>query len=245
MSVTSRPDGEILKILLDNAARRNALGFATLDGILDGIRRAESGGMRAIVLSALGPVFSAGADFDDLEGTSADIAYDNALARVTAAIRGSAVPVVAAVHGPCLGAGVDLVLSADLIVAGRSARFEVPATRLGILYNPASLAILHGRVPAAVLRRLMLGVSVSAEEAHSTGLVAAVVDDSDTVAHATSLARHIAGGSPEAVAATKQLLTSLDAGERDLDRWQLLRTQLLDAEGRRRIIADRRRAPRT
>lgn len=245
MSVTSRPDREIFEIVLDNPERRNALGFATLDAILEGIRHAETSAARAIVVSAVGPVFSAGADFDDLHGTSADIAYDDALATVTAALRASVLPVVAAVHGPCLGAGVDLALSADLIVVGRAARFEVPATRLGILYNPSALAILHGRVPGALLRRLMFGIPVSAEEAYAAGLAAALVDEPDTAAHAMSLARHVAGGLPAAITATKQLLTSLDSGDHDLDRWQLLRAQLLDAEERRRIITARQRSPRT
>lgn len=162
--------------MLDDAARRNALGFDTLASIAQAVRQAEQVQAGAIVISATGPVFSAGADFNDLTGTSADIDFDTAVARATAALRQTHIPVIAAVHGPCLGVAVDLVLSADVVIASTAARFEVPAVRLGILYNPEALAVMRGRLNGAMMRQLMLGISVSATDAAMGGMVARVVD---------------------------------------------------------------------
>lgn len=244
MTVVDRSNGAVHEIHIDAAARRNPLGLAVIDGILSGLHRAEETGARSVLLSSEGPTFSAGADFDDLTGTSVDVGYDDVLAQLTTAIRESDLPVIVAVQGPCFGAAVDLVMSADLVVAGRSARFEIPATRLGLLYNPASVARMHERLPRGAVRRLMLGVPLAVEDALALGLVAAIVDDTtvDTVVdHARRIAERVAEGSPDAVSATKRLLASLDSGTFDPDDWQSIRLRLLDSEERFRAIAARRR----
>ena len=106
----------IAAIVLDDAARRNALGFDTLASIAQAVRQAEQAQAGAIVISATGPVFSAGADFNDLTGTSADIDFDTAVARATSALRRTHIPVIAAVHGPCLGAARSIRSEHDAVV---------------------------------------------------------------------------------------------------------------------------------
>jgi enoyl-CoA hydratase len=240
MSVTHRlsTDG-VAEVRLTNPERRNALGFATLDAIVDAIDSAQAAGARAIVFAADGPVFSAGADFADLTGTSDDVRFDDAVSAAVSAICRSHVPVIASVQGPCFGAAVDLVLAVDIVVAVRGATFQIPAARLGLLYNPAAIARLHGRVPSAMLRRLLLGVSVDADAAVAGGLIAASVAEGELATATADIATQIAAGHPDAVEATKALLDALDTATVDLDHWQARRLRLLDSDERHTAIAQR------
>ena len=241
MSVDLSITDGVAAIVLNDPPRRNALDRRTLRTLAELVGAAERAGAGVIVLSAEGPVFSAGADFNELTGTSADADYDAAVAATTATLRRSPIPVIAAVHGACLGAAVDLVVSTDVVIAARAARFEVPAVRIGILYNPASLSIIRGRLTSALMRQLMLGVSVSATDATAGGLVARVVDTDDLAEVTGHIARQIAGANRQAVAATKELLGALDTGTVDLDAWTPRRLRLLDSPERQHPMADRRR----
>lgn len=234
----------IAEIRLAAPERRNALGFEVLARLAVTIAEAERDGAAAVLLCSAGPVFSAGADFNDLTGTAADLQFDEAVSRVTATMRGSRLPVVVAVQGPCLGAAVDLALAGDVVIAARSARFVVPATRLGILYNPTAIEALHRQFPAPILRQLLLGVPIEAEQAVRGGLIARVVADDDLLPAARAMAEQIAGGQVDAVAATKGLLAALDAGAVDPDLWAERRRRLLDSEARREAVA-RARAPKS
>ncbi len=241
MSVDLSITDGVAAIVLNDPPRRNALDRRTLTTLAEHVAAAERAGAGVIVLSAEGPVFSAGADFNELTGTSADADYDAAVAATTATLRRSPIPVIAAVHGACLGAAVDLVVSTDVVIAARAARFEVPAVRIGILYNPAALSIIRGRLTSALMRQLMLGVSVSATDATAGGLVARVVDTDDLAEVTGHVARQIAAANRQAVAATKELLGELDAGTMDLDAWAPRRMRLLDSPERQHPMADRRR----
>lgn len=231
----------IASILLDAPARRNALGFETLASIVKAVRSAELTHAHVIVISATGPVFSAGADFNDLTGTSADIEYDAAVWSATSALRRTHVPVIAAVHGPCLGAAVDLVVSADVVMATTAARFEVPAVRLGILYNPEALAVMRSRLTGAMMRQLMLGISVTAADAATGGMVARVVEPDQLSDVLGQAARQLCNSQRGALGATKELLNQLDAGPVHLDQWTPLRRLLLDTPERHQAIAERQR----
>lgn len=235
----SSVDG-VAEVVLDVPERRNALGCAALQSIVAAVRQVESEGARAIVLSSTGPVFSAGADFSDLSGTSADVGFDDAVARTTAALRRTHLPVIAAVQGPCLGAAVDLVASADLVIAAAAARFEIPAVRLGILYNPEALAVMRRRITGALLRQLMLGVSVSADDAARGGLVGRVVGDGSARDVALDLAGQLCAAPAAALGATKELLNQLDSGTFQPTQWGPLRRCLLDTPERFEAVASRR-----
>lgn len=240
MSVRFTKDGDIVEVVLCNPARRNALSFATLDALHESIRAAEVEGARCMVVSAEGPVFSAGADFADLSGTAADVEFDTAVSRVTTAMRSSPVPVLSVVTGPCLGAAVDLVASTDLVVAATDARFEVPAVRLGILYNPDALAVLRSRVSGGLMRALMFGLSVSATDAAAGGLVARVADSVDLHTVVAEITDRLVAAQPAALVATKELLVALDAGRFDREVFQARRKQLLSSPERFEAVAGRK-----
>lgn len=235
---------QVLEIRFGEPDRRNPLGFDSLAAIAAAVRGAEAEGARAILLLSSGPVFSAGADLRQLTGTSADVAIDDAIAAATLALRNCPLPVVAAVQGPCLGGAVDLVVSADIVLAVPESRFEVPAVRLGILYSPAALAVMRSRVSSGLLRTLMFGVSVSAADALAGGLVARLVaaDELETVARAVAV--RSAAGVPGAVSATKRLLAHLDAGGEADEHWDSERRALLDSPERLDAIRRRTTDPR-
>lgn len=239
--VSTEHGGGVVEISLADPARRNALGYSTLAALRSVVDDAVAAEARAIVLTAQGPAFSAGADLDDLTGGPEDERYDDAVAEVVEALRSCPAPVVVAVDGACIGAAVDLALACDVVVAGQGARFAVPATRLGILYNPAAVARLHATVPTTALRALLLGVEMDAATAQAVGLVALAVPSGEARSAALELAAAAGQGVPAAVAATKGLLAALDRGDDDLSRWQERRARLLSSADRRNAIGAARR----
>jgi enoyl-CoA hydratase len=244
MSLRYSCEGGVARLVLDAPERRNALDFTTLSDIVRAVRCAE-GSASCLVLAAEGPVFSAGADFADLTGTSADTEFDSAVSRAGEALRRSHLPVIAAVQGPCLGAAVDLVSSADIVIAATAARFEVPAIRLGILYNPPALERMRGRLTGSLLRALMLGVPVTATDAMAGGLVARVVEPDALSTAVSDATQRLVEANRAAGGATKELLNALDDGTFVPGQWHQLRLRLLDTPDRYQVIASRKRPTET
>ncbi|WP_072814180.1 enoyl-CoA hydratase/isomerase family protein [Rhodococcus zopfii] len=231
-----RQGDDVLEVVLSRSELRNALSRsllreirATFDALPDGAR--------AVVLTSAGSVFSAGADFADLTGTSADLEYDRDLDAACTAIRRSAVPVIAAVDGPCVGAGVELALSCDARVVGAGAWFRVPAVELGLLYNPTSIRRIHATLPrATVTRLLVLAERFDADDSVRSGLAThrAVGDPRD---RAIALAGTLTRTPQDALAATRALLHELDNGHYDDAEWQATRIRLLDSTARHDAVA--------
>ena len=146
----------VLEITFENARRRNALSLSLLSALSRAIDDARAGDVRAVVLAGAGDGFSAGADLGDLTGTIDDRAMDDAIGRAAASIRDCPVPVIAAVEGPCIGGALEVALSCDAIVAAEGAYFALPATHLGLLYDPRAVARLRLRLSPAALRWVLL-----------------------------------------------------------------------------------------
>ncbi len=136
--------------------------------------------LNAIVIAADGPHFSFGASVEEhlpeqISGTL------QALHGLLRRICNAPAPVIAAVHGQCLGGGLELVLACDLIIADATAQFGSPEIKLGV-FAPAASALLPVRVGQAPAARLLLtGASISAEEAAGYGLVAKLASELDSV----------------------------------------------------------------
>lgn len=233
--LVTRRDGGVLHLVLDVPRRRNALSRPLLSALETALRDVGDD-VDGVVISGSGGTFSAGADFSELDGTAGDAAYDDAVSRVRDAIVGCDRLVIAAIEGPCLGAAVDLALSCDARVASAGSYLEVPAARLGLLYNPVAVARLlrcHGVEP--VRRLLLLGERLDAETAASLGLVTRLADEGGAVAAAEELLAGVPRGALPAVSATKALLGAYADGDplEDLERWQRRRFALLDSPERR------------
>jgi enoyl-CoA hydratase/carnithine racemase len=128
-------------------------------------------------------------------------------------VRDLAVPTIAAVNGPAIGAGLNLALVCDLRIAGASARFGATFVRLGIHPGGGATYMLTRLLgPARAAEMLLSGEIVDAARALELGLVNRLVEDSELAASAAALAATIAGNAPRAVRATKRALRiALDA----------------------------------
>jgi 2-(1,2-epoxy-1,2-dihydrophenyl)acetyl-CoA isomerase len=228
-------------VTLSRPGKRNALSaslLAELTGKLGGPAVRES---RAVILRGAGGCFSAGADLAELDGTARDLAMGEAIARAAGALRDLPVPVVAAIEGPCMGGAVELALACDLRVASQTARFEIPAVRLGILYRPQAYAEMAAALPADTLTRLaLLGERMDAAGALRAGLVSVVVPTGQAHEEAARRLGGLPGPGSAAVTLTKRLLHDIALGRFDAAAWAGSRQELLAPPGRKAAL-DRHR----
>jgi len=223
----------IAVVTMSAPEKRNALSRRLLGDLHQALLEAVDRDASAVVLTGAGAVFSAGADLDELSGTVADLGIDEATGEATQALRSCPLPVLAAIEGACVGAGVDLALACDVRVVADDGFFAVPAVALGILYNPAALARMAGRVDHQTLARLLLlGERIGGEEAVRAGLAARVVPNGTALEESLALARPADGGAAEAAAATKAALAALAADGFDPADWEDVRQALLGSDAR-------------
>ena len=228
----------ICELVLDNPGRRNALSYSLLDNLNKRLASARDEEARAVIITGAGDAFSAGADFTDLTGTIDDLAIDDAIEQIVQLIQSFPAPVFAAVEGPCMGGAVDIALACDFLVASEDSFFEIPAARLGLLYNPNAVLRWRSRLSGMTLRRiLLLGERFTAADAAQAGIVSHLVSPGSPVEESRELAGLAAEGSRDVVAATKGLLGALESGETDLARWEKIRKEILDSSQRRELIS--------
>jgi enoyl-CoA hydratase/carnithine racemase len=224
-------------VTINRSHCRNALSRALLGALAKRLTMYEESLCRAVILEGAGGYFSAGADLSELDGSLADLTMDDAVANAAEAIRALPLPVIAAIEGPCIGAGVELAMACDLRVASRSAFFRLPAVRLGILYRPQAVANLSRCVPPELLSRLLLfGDVVAADEAVAAGMLTGPVVPNRTARHrALELAQLLPQGRSEAARATKRLLAELHSSR--TERFEALRRQLAVSSDRLAALA--------
>ncbi|MDR7519976.1 MAG: enoyl-CoA hydratase/isomerase family protein [Armatimonadota bacterium] len=238
--VESRVVGKTLVMALNRPERRNALTKEQLRHLVAELRRIGHGthDLLGVVVTGTEGCFCAGMDVAEVTGTATDEVIDHLLHEWTMAVETLPVPVVAAVEGPCVGAGLDLALSTDMIIASESAVFNLPAVHLGLLYRPLVVAeLLQGIGAQAAARILLFGDRVTAREAACIGLVSEVVEAGHAVDRAMELANGLERAVRGAVAATKALLRGLRRGELDLERWSEVARRLAASEERRSAVA--------
>lgn len=169
--------------------------------------------VRCIVLTGGDNVFAAGGDINSMAGVGPIDIYKRHTERVWGPIQHCPKPVIAAVFGYAYGGGCELAMHADLIVAGRSARFCQPEIRIGIMPGIGGtqrLVRAVGKVKA--MRMALTGQPISAEEAWVAGLVSDLVDDDQVQSHALELARVIAAMPALAAEQIKEvILAGMDA----------------------------------
>jgi enoyl-CoA hydratase/carnithine racemase len=207
-------DGPVALVSLNRPDRLNALSASLLDALRETWRElAGDGSLRCVIVTGRGRGFCAGADLELLAGERTDMHED--VHEELAFLPGAAlpVPVIAAVNGPCAGAGLHFVADADIAIASRSATFSDPHVSVGQVsaLEPLTLAL---RMRPDVLRRMvLLGVAgrLDAEAALAAELISEVVDDDSLLTRAQALAAAVAEGSPAAVAASRAILRALEA----------------------------------
>jgi enoyl-CoA hydratase/carnithine racemase len=175
-------------------APHNLLGPALMQGILEGLELADSAGARAVLLKSGLRHFSAGADLSLFEaamgkGEGLTVSPAEFLAR----LESFPLPVVAAVHGVCVGGGLELALACDFIIAARSAKIGSVEVTLGL--NPLMGAIQRQVQRAGVARAKemsMLGRRYDADTLERWNIINRVVDDEHLAEASLALAREIA-----------------------------------------------------
>ena len=250
MSIITKPSlvsqqAGVVSLFLNRPERRNALSLELLEKLSKALSTEVGEDTVAVIIGGVDGSFSAGADLADLSGTPADLAMDDAIEEVTGKILKLPVPVIAAIDGPCLGGAFDLALSCDQRIASVDAIFQVPAARLGLLYNPRSIVRMQQRLGRdTVFRLLALGERLDADAALRAGIVSRVVEGASYEA-AQAIARNANGNIRSAVVATKRLLNAIDAPDYDPADWEALRREMLSSPERRAaVVSEKKRRGR-
>jgi enoyl-CoA hydratase len=207
-----------IAILTFNSPPVNVLSRELLEELsaaLTGLQ--ENRSVRVIVLaSSSEKAFAAGANIREMAplGPREARVHGGRGQAVTRLIERLPLPVIAAVHGVCLGGGCEIALACDFIVASEDAQFGQPEIRLGVMPGWGGTRRLPRRIGAARARRwIYLGESVPARDAYQAGLVDQVVPREDLLPAALALAGELAGRSATALAAAKYaVLSALDPG---------------------------------
>ncbi|MGP4053873.1 enoyl-CoA hydratase [Mycobacterium sp. 4D054] len=201
-------DGNVMTLELQRPERRNALNAELVDGLREAIEKAASEDVRAIVITGAGHVFSSGADLSGGQGV-ADELPDKARA-LNLAIDRAPVPVIGAVNGPAIGAGVILSMICDLRVVAPEAYFQFPVAKYGIALDNWSIRRLTSLVGAGRARGMLLAAErLTADVALQTGMANRI----GTLADAQAWAQEIAGFAPLALQHAKRVLNDDGAYE--------------------------------
>lgn len=203
--IVAGPDAGVLEIRLDRPQAKNALSTPLLRSIVALLDQAEhDDAVRCIVLTGGDQVFAAGADLAEMAAKDMQAVLLEERPRLFAAIARFPKPIVAAVCGYALGGGCELVMHADIVIAGESAQFGQPEINLGIIPGAGGTQRLTRAVGKSVAMKLVLaGEFIPAQEARAAGLVAEVVADDACIARAHELAGKIAKKAPLAVRLAK------------------------------------------
>jgi len=177
--------GSVVVVTLDRPERRNALDAQACHDLADAVGAAVAGGARALVLRGAGGHLCAGADL----ATVTDHDFAPALRRALDTVAEAPLVVVAAAEGACMGAGVQLAVAADLRVATPTARFAVPAGRLGIVVDHWTVRRVSRAVgPGQAAALLLAAEELTGERAHALGFVQRLGAPDDAVAWAEEIA---------------------------------------------------------
>jgi enoyl-CoA hydratase len=212
MGVETRAAGDGIVEVVMNAPPVNALtvqGWYDLAAAITGAGRDQ--GTRVVVLRAEGRGFNAGVDIKEMqntEGFGALVGANRGCYAAFAAVYECEVPVIAAVHGFCLGGGIGLAGNADIVVASRDAFFGLPEVKQGALGAATHLARL---VPQHLMRAMVYTTrTVSAEELHAFGSVLEVTDRENLRDTALDVARQIADKDQYVIRRAKESLNGID-----------------------------------
>lgn len=205
-------------ITLNRPERRNAFTLDMVDQWAAIYRDARTNAdVRAIVLTGSGNTFCSGVDLSELDSTDQTPLDRKALLservhRVALELAELDKPVIAAINGAAVGAGLDMALMCDIRLASRSARLSEGYVRIGIVPGDGGCYYLPRLVGLSkALELLLTGDFVDGEEAARIGLVSSVHDDKDLLPHAHELATRLAAGPPVAMRMIKRAVyQSLD-----------------------------------
>ncbi|MGB0121451.1 MAG: crotonase/enoyl-CoA hydratase family protein [Solirubrobacterales bacterium] len=208
-------ENHIADVALMRSDKHNAIDGDMFEAIVAAAARlADEPGVRAVVLHGQGPSFCSGIDVGWLAGDDSTVFAEEAVKRdsfganmfqrVSTAWLEVPVPVIASIQGNCFGGGLQIALGADIRIATPDSKLSIREVHWGLVPDMGITATLPRLLPLDVAKELTYtGRVISGAEADELGLVTRV--DEDPLGAARSLAEEIAGRSPQAVRAAKQL----------------------------------------
>ncbi len=197
----------VLTLSLNRPRKLNAITAELAADLWRALEHADAdAAVKVVVLRGEGRAFCAGRDLSALPSET----ELNGVQSVARAIVGCRKPVVAAVHGWVVGAGLEWMLDADIVIAARGARFKLPEASLGVFVTGGLVATLPAAAGLARAKALiLLGEEFSAEQALGWGLVWKVVEDNELGAVSRDIAGRLAGLDADMVARYKRVLNEI------------------------------------
>jgi len=200
-------DNGVSLITLNRPKVRNALNTELREKMAEiFVKLNDDPKTKAIVLTGGDKVFAAGADINDFLTAKTVDMYVRHSERYWDAITNCRKPIIAAVNGYALGGGCELAMHADIIVAGKSAKFGQPEIKIGLMPGAGGTQRLFRVIGKHKAMKLILtGDMISADAADQMGLVSEVVEDEATINRAIEIAEQLAGYSPIALTQIKEV----------------------------------------
>ena len=208
---TSSPKSGVVLIELNRPEKRNALNNATLQEIADYLQQLEAdSAVKVVVITGNPQCFAAGADLNELSKLDVVSIQQDLRPQLWKRIDEFSKPLIMAINGYAFGAGFELALHGDIVLAGENAQFALPEIGLGMLPGAGGtqrLARLVGQ--QLTMRWAMTGEMISAQTALQHGITSQVCPVGLTVQYAVELAEKIAKQAPLAIRVIKQSLKSI------------------------------------
>jgi enoyl-CoA hydratase len=207
-AVTFEVRGHYAIITINRPQARNAVNGAVANGIEAGIDRIEDDDDLWVgIVTGVPPVFCAGADLKEINSGNAAALQTKRGGFGGIVTRERVKPILAAVDGPALAGGTEIVLACDLVVASGSATFGIPEVKRSLAAGAGGLFRLGRKIPLNIAMECALtGDPISAERAHHHGLVNVLCDDGQALDEAMTLADRICANAPVAVRASRKVV---------------------------------------
>jgi len=224
--ITAQIDGRVLRIELDRPDKLNAVNTSMLQAMKAAIDTAKDDSVRVVVLTGAGRAFCAGGDLTGVDTDGAAIAANVVVEAITQLPK----PVVAGVRGAAAGFGCPLALSCDLVVAARSAFFQLAFAKVGLSPDGGTSALLSAAIGRARATRMaMLAERIPAATAFDWGLISHCVDDDGFAAELESVVEALAAGPTTAYGWIKRAMTATTLAD-------LHDAQSLEARGQETLV---------
>jgi enoyl-CoA hydratase len=198
---------------------RNAMNPALVDALAEGINRLEADDDLWVgILTGAPPAFSAGADLktmrdDDRDGKN--VSRSDSFDRIVRGERHK--PIIAAVDGPAVAGGAELVLACDLVVASRRAQFGIPEVKRSLIAGGGGLFRFSRKIPLNIAMECAItGDPISGERAYQLGLVNVLCEDGEALDQACELAERICVNAPLAVRESRKIVLDAAGEPEDL-----------------------------